>query len=109
MLQALLGNATAEKVLLYIANYGDGYANGIARTFKLSASQVYKQLTRLEAGGLLASRDVGRTRVFTFNPRWAFLKPLKEILNKALKSLSPEEIRKYYRERRRPQRTRKAL
>ena len=33
MLEGILGNATAEKVLLYLEQYGEGYARAIAVTF----------------------------------------------------------------------------
>ena len=109
MLAALFGNATAGKVLLYLANYGEGYANGIARTFSLYPRMVHNQLLRLEAGGVLVSRDLGKTKLFSFNPRWAYRKALLSLLSQALDHLSPEEIRAHYRERRRPRRTGKSF
>jgi len=48
MLESLLGNKTAERVLLYLANYGQGYAREIAATHGVSVSVVLKQLARLE-------------------------------------------------------------
>jgi len=33
MLEGIFGNASAEKVLLYIEQYGEGYATAIARNF----------------------------------------------------------------------------
>ena len=56
MLEALLGNQTAERVLFYIANYGEGHISGIAQTFDLPKSQLRKQLIRLENGGVLIGR-----------------------------------------------------
>ena len=44
MLESLLGNKTAERVLLYLANYGQGYAREIAATHGVSVSVVLKQL-----------------------------------------------------------------
>jgi len=109
MYQSLFGNAVAEKVLLYIANYGEGYINKIARTFDVSPSQVQKQLVRLEAGGILASKLTGNLRVFTFNPRLAIKKELLALLEKELE-LQPKEItQKYYRDRMRPRRSGKDL
>lgn len=109
MYQALFGNAVAEKVLLYIANYGEGYINKIAKTFEISPSQVQKQLVKLEAGGILVSRLTGNLRVFTFNPRLAIKKELQELLEKELSLLPKETLQKYYRERSRPRRTGKDL
>ena len=38
MLEKLFGNQTVEKVLLYVANYGEGHTSGIAQTFDLPKS-----------------------------------------------------------------------
>jgi predicted ArsR family transcriptional regulator len=109
MLEALFGNSTAEKVLLYIANYGEGHINGIARRFGISPSQVQKQLIRLEAGGILVARTFGNARIFSLNPRWAFRKELLKLLEKTLLRLPEEDIKKYFRQRTRPRRTGKEL
>jgi DNA-binding transcriptional ArsR family regulator len=109
MLDALFGNPTAEKVLLYLQNYGEGWTNGIAKTFGFPPNQVYVQLRRLEDGGIVVARDVGNTRLYTFNPRWRFKKELGQMLEAALAALPEAEIEKYYRARKRPRRTGKRL
>ena len=109
MLECLLGNKTAERVLLYLANYGQGYARQIAATHGSSVSVVLKQLARLEDGGILVSRTLGRTRVYELNPRWFFYKELKALLEKALSALPAEEVKRHYRARRRPRRAGKPL
>ena len=109
MIEALFGNRVAEKCLLYIANYGEGYINGIANTFEISTSQVKKQLEKLEAGGVLVNQMKGNTKMFTFNPRLFCRKELIFLLEKVLMSLPKEEIKKYYRQRKRPRRTGKNL
>jgi predicted ArsR family transcriptional regulator len=105
MADSLFGNAVAEKTLLYIANYGEGHINGVARTFGVSPSQVQKQLVRLEAAGILVNRMVGNARMFTFNPRLAYRKELVGLLEKILSITSKEEQKNYYRQRTRPRRT----
>ena len=109
MIESLVGNSTAEKVLLYIMNYGEGYTSGIAETFKIPKSQARKQLLRLENGGILVARDKGSLRIFTFNPRCLYKKELEQLLNKILSLLPREQIEKYYRQRQRPRRTGKVL
>lgn len=109
MYQALFGNATAEKVLLYIQNYGEGHANGIATTFAISPSQVHKQLLKLEENGILIGKNVGRTRSFQLNPRLPIKKELAQVLEKILSLLPEEQLERYYRQRTRPRRTGKAL
>ena len=109
MIEALVGNGTAEKVLLYIANYKEGYISGIAETFGIPKSQVRKQLLRLENGGVLVACDKGNLRIYTFNPRCLYKKELESLLNKILNLISREEIETYYRQRQRPRRTGKKL
>lgn len=109
MIEALLGNSTAEKILLYITNYGEGYISGIAETFNISKSQVSKQLSRLENGGILVARDKGSLRIYTFNPRCFYKTELENLLKKILSQLPREEIEKYYRQRQRPRRKGKPL
>lgn len=109
MYQTLFGNAVAEKVLLYITNYGEGYINKIAKVYGISPSQVQKQLVKLESGGILVSRMTGNLRVFTFNPRLAIKKELLALMEKELSLFSEEITKKFYRERTRPRRTGKEL
>lgn len=109
MLDALFGNKTAERVLLHLANYGQGYARQIAANHGSPVSVVLKQLARLEEGGILASRLLGRTRLYELNPRWFFYKELKSLLEKALEALPEEELKRHYRARQRPRRTGKPL
>lgn len=105
MLEPVLGNATVEKVLLYLQNYNEGYASEIAGTFALSLSVVQKQLKRLEDGGVIVSHPKGRTRIFLWNPRYPFRKELQALLNKAFEFMLEDEIKRYYRKRQRPRRT----
>jgi sugar-specific transcriptional regulator TrmB len=109
MIEALLGNSTAEKVLLYITNYGDGHTSGIAETFEIPKSQVYKQLIRLEAEGLLVAQTKGNVRLFRLNPRLPYIKELEQLLKKVLSLAPRSEVEKHYRQRQRPRRTGKPL
>lgn len=109
MIESLLGNKTAEKTLLYIVNYGEGHTSGIAQTFELPKSQVRKQLLKLEAGGVLVGRSIGNIRMFQFNPRCPYKKELEILLEKVLSLVPKADQEKYYRQRRRPRRTGKAL
>lgn len=106
MLESLFGNATAEKVLLYVEQFGEGYAQAIADTFEdVTYSMAYRQLERFERAGLLASRLKGRTRLFEWNPRYAFLPEVRALLRKALGFVPEDERRRYFVQRRRPRRT----
>ena len=105
MLSLLLGSRIAEQILLYLASYGEGYARGIARNFKLSLGQVQRQLDRLERSGLLASRQLGRTRLFAWNPRFPLQKEFRTIAEKALSYLPDQEREEFYTGRTRPRRS----
>ena len=109
MIESLVGNQTAEKVLLYIINYGEGHTSGIAQTFDLPKTQVRNQLVKLEAGGVLVGRNVGNIRMFQVNPRCPYKKELETLLEKVLSLVSDKDQEKYYRQRRRPRRTGKEL
>jgi hypothetical protein len=106
MLEAVFGNATAEKVLVYMEQYGEGYGKAIADTFDdVTLSMVQRQLERFERAGLLVSLLKGRTRLFTWNPRYPFLTEVRALLRKALQYLPEDERRRYFTQRRRPRRT----
>jgi len=109
MLEPLFGSKAAERVLLYLANYGQGYAREIAQTYETTLSGIQKQLTRLERAGILVSRLIGKTRVYELNPRWYFYKDLLALLKNALDALPAERLAKYYRRRQRPRRAGKPL
>ncbi len=109
MLETLFGNVTAEKVLFYIQNYGEGYGQVIAETFSIPLNAVQNQLKKLELGGILVSQLKGRTRVYTWNPRFLLRKPLQTLLEEALALLPEVETKKYYRNRNRPRRAGKPL
>lgn len=109
MLQAIVGSPTAEKVLLYLQNCEQAYGREIADTFDIAPSQVQKQLIKLEAGGVLVSRLIGRTRLYQWNPRNPLVPSLREFLRLALDSLPGAEQQRYYRRRTRPRRSGKVL
>ena len=95
---------------MFVENYGDGYASRISRTFDMPLSEVQKQLKKFEKVGILVSRMVGTSRIYTWNPRDPALDGLRDLLRATLESGIPETtLRKYFRERQRPRRQGKAL
>ncbi len=99
----LFGSESAYQVLMYLENYGSGYASRIAKTFGTSLSQVQNQLNKFEQIGLLVSRKEGTARVFYFK-RSPVTDSLRMFLNSMLEILPSSTIQKYFRERRRPRR-----
>jgi len=102
MIESLLGSQNAERVLIYIFVREEGYAREIANYHKTDLTPIQKQMDRLEAGGVLISRQVGRTRPYTFNPRYPFLNELKALLEKALSFYPADEQEELVMNRRRP-------
>jgi len=109
MLEGLFSNITIEKIFFTLYVYGEGYLLGIARNFGEPASRFQLQLTRLETAGILVSRLIGRVRLYTFNPRYPFIKELKALVAKAYEFLPEQEKNAYYRKRTRPRRAGKPM
>ena len=109
-LETLFGGRAATKVLLFIENYSEGYASQIARTFEMPLSEVQKQLAKFENVGILVSRMIGTSRMYTWNPRDPALNALRQLLQNTLNDGIPKErLNKYFRQRRRPRRKGKPL
>jgi biotin operon repressor len=109
VLETIVGSAAAEKVLLYLQNYEQACGREISEKFQLSNSQVQKQLLKLEPGGLLVSRRIGRTRLYQWNLRNPLVPSLRAFLAVALDSLPANEQQQFFRKRTRPRRSGKAL
>jgi hypothetical protein len=109
MLEALLGSVNRERVLMYLFARNEGYAREIARYYKSDLDPIQKQLERLEQGQILFSRNIGRTRLYSFNPRYPFLKELGVVLEKAFSFYSKDERENLALVRRRPRRKNKPI
>jgi len=109
MLEPLLGSVNAERCLVFIVTREEGYANEIANFFATDIFGIQKQLEKFENGGVLVSNTVGRTRLYRFNPRYAFLKELILLLEKAITFYPIDEQERLRIVRRRPRRKGKPL
>ena len=109
MLEPILDNKIKERILLTLLVRREGYARDIAGIFGGNLSPVQNQLKKLERGGVLVSQLKGRTRLYSFNPRYPFLGELKKMLEKALEFIPKKEQEKYYSPRLRPRRAGKPL
>ena len=109
MLESLLRSESAEYALIFLVARDEGYATEIARFFRTELFSIQKQLQKFEYNGILVSRTVGRTRQYSFNPRYTFLDELKALLEKAL-SFYPNDIKEQLlMNRRRPRRQGKPI
>ena len=89
----LIGSKTAEKIFLYLHHYPEGHARGIANEMRMGFSQVV---------GLLLSRQVGKTRVYLFNPRYIFYSQVKEMVTKLYKAIPLAEKKELFPIRQKP-------
>jgi DNA-binding transcriptional ArsR family regulator len=104
MIEALLGSINKERVLTYLYANGTGYARGIADFFGTNLRNIQVQLDNLEAGGILVSRQEGRTRLYEFNPRWPLRDELLALVKRLLDFYPPEEAERLLGARKRPRR-----
>lgn len=86
MLEGLLGNKSAEKVMLALYEQEEIHASGIAQIYETALDPIKKQLERFEECGLLISRNEGRAKFYRFNIDHPFHKPLMIILATAYKA-----------------------
>lgn len=104
MLEGIFGNKTAEKVLLHVFHYGESHASVIAKDFKVSLNAVIQQLNRFEVAGVLVSKEAGRSRIYTFNPKSPLKKPVSELIEIAYEAIPLSERQVLFAARRRPRR-----
>ena len=109
MIEAILGSKNAERVLVYIFARNEGYAREIASFYNADLKSIQMQLDKFEKSGVLASRTVGRTRPYVFNPRYPFLNELKALLGKAFSFYPDQEQEALVMNRRRPRARGKVL
>lgn len=109
MLETIFGSKCREQVLQYILANDSGYATEIKSFYKIGLDPVQKQLEKLEFGGVLVSKTIGKTIVYSFNPRYVFLEELKALLLKAREFYKPELKEQLTMSRKRPRRQGKPL
>ena len=109
MLEPIIGSRIRELILIYLTGRKTGYAREIAKFFNTDLSPVQNQLNRLENGNVLASVLSGKTRVYSFNPRYPFFEELTNLLTKTISFLPEDEKDKLLLNRKRPRRKNKPL
>jgi len=102
-LDTLLGR-TAAKLLLYLLHHGEAYATGVAKDLSIPQSAVQRQLEKLEAEGFLVSKRIGRTRLYTFNPKSPATGKLREFVGVFYDGMPLRERERMFATRRRPRR-----
>ena len=103
MLEGLLGNKSAEKVMLALYANEELHASAIAQMYETALDPIKKQLERFEEAGFLLSRVVGRSRLYSFNEAHPMIEPLRELLAIAYK-LEKKQTKKHIKRDYRPTR-----
>lgn len=102
------GGWTRTRVLLALRILEESYPTELARLLPAPPSGVWKALRSLELDGLVAGRNVGRTRVFQINPRYFAYDDLQRYLLRLTET--EDDLRERIATvRRRPRRTGKKL
>jgi predicted transcriptional regulator len=105
MLEYLFGSKNRERILMYLCIRNEGYARELAIYYNTDLTPVQNQLNKLEIAGVLVSKKVGRTRVFSLNLRYPYIKELKALIIKASEFLPPEDLENLKIYRTRPRRS----
>lgn len=102
VLDGIFGNKTASKVLIHLYHYNELHASAISQDYGIALTPIKNQLDRFEKAGILVSRTIGRSRLYSFNPKSPFVKGIKLILEIFYNSLTIEEKETLFSTRRRP-------
>jgi hypothetical protein len=102
MLEGIFGNKTAEKVLLHVFHYGEIYPSAIAQDYGLALDPIKRQLERFESAGVLVAKQLGRSRIFSFNPKSPYTKPMKDLIQITYQAIPLREREQIFSQRRRP-------
>ena len=85
-IKAIFGSGSAARVLLFLERHGEAHAARIAGSHNAATTPIANQLGKLEAAGLLLSRAVGRSRVYSWNTSNPVVAPLRRFLRELIKS-----------------------
>ena len=106
--QRLFGSPRRTEILILLSLLENTYPSEVSRLLEAPLYSVQKILDGLEVEGVVASRKVGRTRVFSLNPGFFADSELRSLLKRLAKA--EPGLRKLAEKRRsRPRRARKPL
>ena len=95
MLEYFTWGKVTERILFFMNYHGETFPTEIAHKFDFHLYGVQKQLNRFEKAGMVQSRYVGRTRVFSWDPDWPMVNELRAFLSKAFDEMSRKEKKPY--------------
>lgn len=101
-LSLLIGTKSAEATLLHLFHYGETYGRAVARDLDVSLLSVQRVLDRLEESSLLVSKEIGRTRTYTWNRKSPYTAPFRELVKIQYESIPIARRQELFATRRRP-------
>ncbi|MCO4754938.1 MAG: winged helix-turn-helix transcriptional regulator [Bacteriovoracaceae bacterium] len=102
MLEKIFGNKTLSIILLNLYHYGEVYAALIEKNTGTGSRAILNQLSKMEEAGVFVSRTRGRTRLYTFNPKSPFVKPINNIIEIVYSNMTIKQKEQMFNERQRP-------
>ena len=102
MLEKIFGNQTLSMILLNLYHYGEVYAALIEKNTGTGSRAVLNQLDKMEEAGVFVSRTRGRTRLYTFNSKSPFVRPIKDLIEIVYSNMTIKQKEEIFSERLRP-------
>jgi len=102
MLNKLFGNETLPLIFLNLFHYDEVYCAMLEKNTGIGSRAILNQLNKMEESGILVSREVGRTRLYKFNLKSPYVKPIKTLIDVSYSNLSIKNKEKMFQERMRP-------
>jgi DNA-binding transcriptional ArsR family regulator len=102
LLAELLGSRAAEAALLHLYHHGETYGRAVAGDMGVSLLSVQRQLDKFERLGVLVSREVGRTRLYQWNPKSLIAKKVEELVKVSYEGMPLALRQSRFAARRRP-------
>lgn len=101
-MKLLFGSLSRERILTFIAAREQGYAGEIVEFWDCPDRPIKREINRLESDGVLIAKPLGRTIIYSLNPRFFLRNELRALLLKIIEAYPPEWKEKLLFNRRRP-------
>lgn len=90
MLETILGNKSAVRVMRHIFIYEEVHASQISHDYQTALDPIRNQLEKFEAVGILSARTIGRMKLYRFNKLNPYYPALIELIKISIKNNNTE-------------------
>ena len=97
MLKELFGSRSTEQIFLNLSYSGELHLSAISKNSGIGATALLRKLNELESICILVSRQFGRTRLYSFNPKNKTDRQIKELVKDIYRAMSNEDKEKAFR------------